>query len=84
MSKFRRSLGPDPLEHHQHPVAEADEIEDVDAAPGEPGRQPPKPQLADIADGIGAAHRGEIALVEIAEWTRSRRATHTRLKISLV
>ena len=42
---------PCPLQHHQQPVAEADEIQDVDAELEHPGDEAADPREAEVGDG---------------------------------
>src|SRR5579864_3630657 len=60
-------VGPGPLEHDEEAVAETDEIEDVDTEPEYPGEKAGEAYCAEIDDGEGAAHGGEIAFVVVVE-----------------
>ena len=60
-------IGIEPVGEHGHAVAEADQIEDVDPHPGEPGGKPIEFQVLELDDGSGATDRGEHPLVAVAE-----------------
>ena len=62
---------PGPVEQHQQPVAEADQEEDVDEQPGQPGEEARAASAArTVAHRRAAADDGEAALVEVAERPR--------------
>src|SRR5262249_30275484 len=60
-------IGPGPLKHDEDAVAEADEVEDVDAGPDKPGRQTSELEAPDLADGISTADGGKSAFVKVVK-----------------
>src|SRR5690348_6810690 len=60
-------VGPGPLHHDEHAVLEANEHEDVDEQPGQPGHQPPEPERTNLGDGGRATDRGHGAAVDVVE-----------------
>ena len=65
-----REVGPGPLEHHDQPVPESDQVPDMDEHPQEPGEEPAELEPPDPRDCRGATDRRHDALVEIAEGAR--------------
>src|SRR5262249_38024222 len=61
------NIGPEPVEQHREPIAEADQEEDVDGAPEEPGEPPAQLDEAEIADRDLAPDRRQVARVAVAE-----------------
>src|SRR4051812_30106125 len=53
-----REVGPRPFRDHEKAVAEADEEENVDREPGDPGEEAAQFQESEIGDGGGAADGG--------------------------
>src|SRR5690349_2355862 len=68
---------PGPLEEGYHAVAEADQVEDVDDQPGDPGEKAGHFHEAQINQGVGTAYCGKVALVKVAEWLMLLFARHT-------
>src|SRR3954467_6100593 len=62
-----REEGKRPAHDPQDPVLEADQVEDVDPEPQQPGERAAEVDPLDLGDGAGASDRGEVALVDVAE-----------------
>src|SRR4051812_5508113 len=60
-------VGPGPLGHHDKAAAEADQPEDVEKDPEQPGEKPRHIQAEDRADGGAAADGRHDAVVLVAE-----------------
>ena len=58
---------PGPLDQHEQPVAEADQEEDVDEEPGQPGEQPGELAAAEVARRPRRGRWWRAALVAVAE-----------------
>src|SRR3954447_18061256 len=63
-----REVGPRPLGHHDDAVAEADQPEDVQEDPEQPGDVAGDLQAEHVADCRAAADRRHDAVVLVAEW----------------
>src|SRR5437867_10953158 len=61
---------PRPVHHHEHLVAEPDELDDVDDQPHHPGRESLEGDAADVRDRGVAADRGERTGIRVAERRR--------------
>src|SRR5207249_8343124 len=59
-----------PARDDQQPVLEADQIEEMDDEPGDPGDEAADADPLDVRDGLRAADRGQIALVDVFEGLR--------------
>src|SRR5262249_30563407 len=62
-----RDIGPEPLRHYRKPVAVANQEEDMDHAPEQPGRVAGRSDPAEVGNGRSAADGGQAAEVAIAE-----------------
>src|SRR5262249_59491710 len=62
-----RDVRPGPLDHHDEPVAEADQEKDVDEQPEDPGEEAGEPEAADLADGGASADGGQHPFVDVVE-----------------
>src|SRR5918995_1280195 len=62
-------VGEEPLERDQQPVAEADELDDVKAGPGQPGVEAGERNAVDVGNRPVAADRRHVAQVLVAERT---------------
>src|ERR1700693_4133353 len=60
-------IRPRPLEQDDEPVAEADEVEDVDEAPEEPGGETGKPDPSEVCDGRAPSEDGQVPRVAVAK-----------------
>src|SRR6267143_112587 len=56
-----------PFDQHHDPVAESNQVREVDGQPEEPGQPAGKSYLAEIGDRARASDRGEITLVPVVE-----------------
>src|SRR5207245_7474842 len=63
-------VGPEPVEQHRQPVAEADQERDVDGAPEQPGEPAAQLDETEIADRDLAPDGREIAGMPVAERCR--------------
>ena len=66
-TSLKREVRHRPLEEHDHPVPEANEHEDVQEQPRQPGEHPRQPDPAEVADGRSPSddrHAAEIAIDE--------------------
>src|SRR4051794_3052473 len=63
-----------PADEHEEPVLEPDEVPEVDHQPGDPGDEAAELDALDVGHGGGAADRGQVALVDVAEGLRRRAA----------
>src|SRR6516164_2783363 len=60
------NVGPGPFDHHKKAIAEADQKEQVNKQPREPGEVARNVNLAgQVRDGVGASNRRQAAFVEI-------------------
>jgi hypothetical protein len=59
-----------PAGEDEQAILEADEIEDVDGEPDQPGRHSADLDALDVRDRAGAPDGGEVALVDVAEGPR--------------
>ena len=71
-----REIGPGPVNQHEQPIPEVDQIEDVDGQPGQPGEETSQLQTGDLRDRAAASDRRHGPLVDVAE--RSARAPSDR------
>src|SRR6476661_4561610 len=62
-----REIGPRPFQHHDDAVPEADQEEDVDEDPEQPGDEPAEMEPADVGHRLPPSDDGELALVPITE-----------------
>ena len=62
-----RQVAPDPLEHHQRTILEADEQENVHQPPQRQGQPTSDVQLAELGDRRLPTDDGQLALVAVAE-----------------
>ena len=62
-------VGPGPLDHHQQPVAESDQEEDMDEEPHQPGQVARELPSTELGNGRASADGGEHPLVAITEGT---------------
>src|SRR4029079_14083060 len=56
-----------PPDEHENAVLEADQVPEVDEEPRHPREEATQLEPVDVCDGGGAADRGEVALVAVAE-----------------
>src|ERR1700693_6202940 len=63
-------IRPRPLEQDDEPVAESDEIEDVDEAPEEPGGETGEPDPPEVRDGRASSEDGQVPRVAVVKGLR--------------
>src|SRR5215213_8740314 len=62
-----RQVRPRPLDHHEYPVAEPDQEEDMDKGPDDPCQETGKVKLPDVRDRTASPNNGELSLVPVVE-----------------
>ena len=66
-ASFVRKVRPRPLDQHDQPVTEADEKENVDEKPGQPGDEARNMKFPKVSDGGSASDGGETAFVHVVK-----------------
>ena len=75
-----RDIAPRPVDEHHHPVAEADEVHEVQAEPGQPAERSPHDEATrELGDGRPATDGGHDALVLVAERPGGRPPSRRRI-----
>ena len=69
-SSLEGEVRPGILEKHQETAAEANEEEDMDEQPDQPGKEASKPKRTDIDDAKATPDRCKRSFLEVAEWLR--------------
>src|SRR5207244_4538428 len=64
----------EPADEHEDAVLEADEVEEMDEEPGDPGEEAAELQAPQVSDRGRASDRGEVAFVVVAERPRAAAA----------
>src|SRR3954471_7163976 len=59
-----------PPREDEQAVLEADQVEEVDGGPRQPGGKPAQAQTPDLGDGACAPNGGQVALVDVTEGRR--------------
>src|SRR3954451_4240767 len=63
-------IRPRPLDQHHDPVAEPNQLDQVDEQPREPSGEPLQLRPVQIRDRRCPADRGHVAVIAITEWTQ--------------